>query len=78
MERGSQSSPERVPEEVRYDLDELREQSQLLLGVSPAALAGALIGERRKSLTLDEARDAVAEFMGRDEEKDPATVEAES
>lgn len=77
-ERASQRQHEEVQEEVRYDLDELRESSQLLLGVSSHVVAGAVASERRKSLTMDEAKDAVQAFLGHEEEKDPATVEAEA
>lgn len=76
--RGTQSSPEEPPEEVRYSIEELTDHAQSLLGVSTHAVAGALVGERRKSLTLDEAKDAVNAFLGHEEERDPATVEAGS
>lgn len=65
-QRGSQSSPGDAPDEVRYPVEELRESSRNLLGVSPHAVAGALVGERRKSLTLEEAKDAVNEFLKRE------------
>lgn len=64
--RGSQSNPEATPEEVRYPLDDLKADAPHLLGVSPHAVAGAMFGETRKTLTLDEAKERVDAFLGRE------------
>lgn len=66
--RGTQSSPEKTPEEVRYSEQELREGAQGLLGVSPHAVAAALYGQTRKTHTLAEAERLVNVYLGRAEE----------
>jgi hypothetical protein len=64
--RGSQSSPDSAPEEVRYTADDLAESAPQLLGVSRHALAGALYGSKKKTYTLDEAKSLVNKFLKRE------------
>lgn len=63
--RGPQSRPEATPEEVRFTVEQLHDDSAALLGVSTHTVAGAVYGEKRKSLTLDEAKKLVDVFLTR-------------
>lgn len=65
--RGTQSSPDRVPEEVRYTVDDLRENPRLLgPNITEPAIAGALFGATKKTWTLDEVRGRLDEFLTRE------------
>ena len=64
--RASQSSPDNPPEERRYPIESLIEGSRGYLGVSPAAASGAFTGSRKQTYTIDEARELVNEFLGRE------------
>lgn len=65
--RGTQSSPDRVPEEVRYTVEDLRENPRLLgPDITEPAIVGALFGSAKKTWTLDEVRDRLREFLTRE------------
>lgn len=64
--RGTQSNPGTKPEEVRYAVHDLVQDAPHLLNVSPHAMVGALYGESRKTLTLDEAKERVDAFLSRE------------
>lgn len=67
--RGTQSSPGSSPEEVRYSVDDLRENPRLI-NANSRAVDGAfsdLSASGRKTFTLDEAAKRVRTFLGRAE-----------
>lgn len=69
--RGSQSNPDRIPDEQRFTVDDLAEGARAWLDESPHAVRGALSSQSRKTFTLPEAKQIVREFMEREAEVDP-------
>lgn len=67
--RGTQSNPERQPEEVRYSVEDLKENARGLLDVSPHAVAGAFSDTDQKTFTLDAAAKRVNDFLKRPVER---------
>jgi hypothetical protein len=63
--RATASSAPDVPDVVTYSREELVENSRAYLNVSPAAVVGALAGERKKNFELDEAVQLVKDYLGR-------------
>ena len=57
------STDETEKEEVRYSVDELVERSRDLLGEGKIATSGALAGESRQTLTIEQAKDAIRKFL---------------
>lgn len=74
--RPSQSSPDKAPEERRFDVDELMARARLSLGVSPVVVAGALEGERTKTFTLDAAEKKINTWLKQPIEREFHDAEA--
>lgn len=74
--RGTQSSPDSVPEAVRYSIADLKENSRGLLDCSPHAVEGAFHDVDQKTFTLADAEKRVNAFLKRREEK--SDVEGDS
>lgn len=71
--RGSQSDPANTPDEVRYTIEELKENPSLLGdGISAHAIAGALHDTERKTFTLGTAVKLVNQFLNRVPDTDDA------
>lgn len=65
--RPSQSSPAKTPKgERRFSAAELQADARPRLGVSPATVAGAMVGRSKETYTLDEAERLVNEFLDRE------------
>ena len=57
-------------EEPTIPVERLIEEADAFLGVTPAVAAGALSTEKKKNLTIDEAKDAVEEWLSKPVEVD--------
>ena len=71
--RGSQSSPDREPEEVRYSVEQLTENPRLV-NTNARAIAGAFHGVTEpKTFTLEQAAERVNDFLKRPAATEEAT-----
>lgn len=65
-QKQSGSQPRQEPADLpRFSHEQLIESGPRALGVAPFVVAGALAREKKKELTMDEAKRAVKRFLGR-------------